>query len=160
VHLNNDILDQVMVVVANLINLIVIGIFVSRVRRNSNLEHSLGLFMVSLAIPIGAIVLHNSLDGREWWTVVLPSIMVLYLSLEFALDYALKIEFRNTIFLWPYLIVFYAALMGLIGFAFLTSRWQGYVTLLTYFLGLIATWYSHSKVGHGVAESNTSIGSG
>ena len=157
-NLDNEIFDLVVVLFANIINVFVIGIFVSRTGRNSTLERTLGLLMVSLAIPMMAIVLHNFLDRRSWWTIVLPGIMVFYLSLEFVLDYALKINFRKTIFLWPYLVVFYAALMSMIGFAFLTSRVLGYVTLLTYFLGLAATWYSYSKVGHGRTASETTRG--
>jgi hypothetical protein len=61
----------------------------------------------------------------------------------------LKLDFRSTALLWPYLLVFYVALMGMIGYSFLIKKSFGYVTLCTYFLALLATWYSYAKVGHG-----------
>jgi hypothetical protein len=51
--------------------------------------------------------------------------------------------------LWPYLILFYAALGAMIGYAFLTKKIFGYLTLVTYFISLLSTWYSYSRVGNG-----------
>ena len=39
--------------------------------------------------------------------------------------------------------------MAMVGYSFLIKKSFGYVTLCTYFLGLLATWYSYAKVGHG-----------
>ncbi len=146
---NGHSLDIGVVIVANIINVLVIGIFLSRAVGKRSLEHTLGLVLVALALPLLFAAIRNLLTGREWWTVGLPSIMIVYLILELFLDYILKINFRHTPFLWPYLALFYLAFMMMIGYAFLTGRVYGYITLTTYFLGLLATWYSYSKVGHG-----------
>ncbi len=37
----------------------------------------------------------------------------------------------------------------MIGYAFAAGKQYGVVTLVTFFLNLSATWYSHSKAGHG-----------
>ncbi len=78
------IIDIAIFVIANLINLLLIGIFLSRPKGLKKVEHVLGLFVVAM-----------------------------------------------------------------IGYSFLIGKTYGFVTLGTYFLGLFATWYSYSKVGHG-----------
>jgi hypothetical protein len=138
-----------MVVATNMINLFVVGVLLARASGKKRLEHVLGLAMVVLVLPLVFFIIRSAVGGREWWTIVLPSIMAAYLIVELILDYILKSEFRKTAMLWPYLVLFYASQMGMIGFAFLTGRIYGYVTLATYFLGLFAAWYSYSKVGHG-----------
>jgi formylglycine-generating enzyme required for sulfatase activity len=73
------------------------------------------------------------------------------------LDYVLKLEFRQTRWLGPYLLIFYAAQWGMIGFGFMVDRGPGFITLLTYFLSLAATDYSYAKVGHGNKKMGTFI---
>jgi uncharacterized membrane protein YoaK (UPF0700 family) len=102
-----------------------------------------------MILPLAAAVVLNSLGKRDWWTIVLPSIMVLFLAVEVSFDYILKRKFRQTRWLWPYLLLFYSAEMAMIGFSFLVGRPYGFVTLSTYFLSLMATWYSYAEVGHG-----------
>lgn len=88
-------------------------------------------------------------NGREWWTYVLPSIFIAFLVLEIVLDYILKIEFRTTPLLGPYLLLYYAAIFGMIGYSFRIGKKYGFITLVTYFLSQIAALYSYTQVGHG-----------
>ncbi len=143
------IIDLTVFVIANLVNLLLIGIFLSRPSGLEKLEHILGLVVVSLILPVGAVVLLNALAKREWWTIVLPSLLILFLLIELLFDYILKLDFRSTALLWPYLLVFYVGLMAMIGYSFLIKKSFGFITLGTYFLSLLATWYSYAKVGHG-----------
>jgi hypothetical protein len=106
---------------------------------------------VSLAVVL------NALGRREWWAVVLPVLLAAYLILELILDYVLKLDFRNTRLLWPYLLVYYVAVNAMIGYTFLVDRAYGAITLATYLLGLLATWYSYSRVRHGQAETARSV---
>jgi len=146
---NFRIIDLAVFIIANLINLLLVGIFLSRPSGLEKVEYILGLVMVSLILPVGLAILLNAMARREWWTIVLPLLLILYLVIELLLDYILKLDFRSTALLWPYLVVFYVALMGMIGYSFLIKKSFGYVTLCTYFLSLLATWYSYAKVGHG-----------
>jgi hypothetical protein len=50
----------------------------------------------------------------------------------------------------PYLLLFYLALMAMIGYSFLLGKTYGYITLATYFLHMAATAYSYGRVKHGV----------
>ncbi len=140
------IIDIGIFVIANLINLLLIGIFLSRPKGLKKVEHVLGLFLVAMILPVGVAIVLNILGEREWWTIFLPMILILFLKIELFFDYILKLNFRKTRLLWPYLLLYYLAM---IGYTFLISKPFGFVTLGTYFLGLFATWYSYSKVGHG-----------
>lgn len=143
------IIDLAVFIIANLVNLLLVGIFLARPGGLSKVEYVLGLVMVCLILPVGLAVLLNALAKREWWAVVLPLLLILFLVIELLLDYVLKLDFRTTALLWPYLAVFYIALMAMVGYSFLVGRVYGFITLGTYFLSLAATWYSYVKVGHG-----------
>jgi hypothetical protein len=142
-------IDIAIFIIANLVNLLLIGIFLSRPLGLKKVERVLGLIAVSLILPIGVAVILNIQGRREWWTIVLPSILMLFLAIELLLDYILMLNFRKTRYLWPYLLLYYLALMAMIGYSFSIGKSFGFITLGTYFLNLFATWYSYSKVGHG-----------
>ncbi len=146
---NFEIVDWLVFVMAILVNLLLIGIFLARPRGLKKAEYILGLVMICLILPVFLAVLLNALGKREWWTIVLPSLLILFLLIELLFDYILKLDFRSTALLWPYLLVFYVGLMAMIGYSFLIKKSFGFITLGTYFLSLLATWYSYAKVGHG-----------
>lgn len=141
--------DLVLFLVANLVNLLIVAIMLSRPLGRKDLERRLGLVVIACALPVGLAVVLNAVGKREWWAVVLPLPLLLHFVVELLLDYVLRFEFRKTRWLGPYLLIFYAGQMGMIGYSFLAfDRW-GFVTLGTYFLSLAATGYSYSRVGHG-----------
>jgi hypothetical protein len=147
--IDHRLVDVTLVIVTNLFNLVVAGIMLSRVGKWKRVERALGWISVALSLPVGIALVLNILAGREWWAIVLPGLFLAFLLVEVVLDYALKLEFRRTRLLGPYLLLFYAAQMGMIGYAFLAREVYGAVTLVTYFLCLGATGYSYSRVGHG-----------
>ena len=65
--------------------------------------------------------------------------------MELLLDYVFHIEFRTTGLLWPYLILYYVALISMVGYSFGIGKPYGFVTLATYMLNLGATGYAFSK---------------
>jgi CubicO group peptidase (beta-lactamase class C family) len=140
-----DTIDLVVVIGANLFNLLMTSIFFTRPRGWKRFERIVGLIMVALALPLGAAVTLNLLANREWWFIVLPIPLILHCLAELLLDYILKLDFRRTRWLGPYLALFYLGQMGLIGYAFVVQPAYGFVTLTTYFLCLGATRYAHSK---------------
>ena len=136
-------IDFTTFIIANLINLLISAIFIVRQHGKEKAEHHMGLIVVILSIPLFIFALMNYNIGREWWTFILPLPMVLYAIVEFILDYYLKSNFRETWLLGPYLLIFYMALFGMIGYTFLVNPIFGYITLSTYFISLLATWYGH-----------------
>ena len=148
-HTDFQIIDWTLFAVANLVNILMVGIFLSRPKGLKQLERRLGMVLIVLAIPAAISVLLNIAGEREWWSIVLPSLLVVFLLVELILDYILKLDFRHTSLLWPYLLLYYISLWGMIGYTFLIGNLYGICTLITYFLHLTATWYSYSRVGHG-----------
>jgi hypothetical protein len=143
------IIDTAVFVIANVINLLLTAIFLCRPKGLRKAERVCGLVCVSMVLPLGVAVILNFLGNRELWMILLPLRMILFLVLELLFDYILMWEFRKTRWLWPYLLLYYSALMAMIGYSFLIGKTYGFITLGTYFLGLMATWYSYAKVGHG-----------
>lgn len=146
-------IDWGVVFTANLFNLLVVGIMLSRLKGWRRVERTLGIMSITLVLPLSLAVIKNLSVDREWWSVVLPGLLILYLLVEGLLDYVLKYPFRQSRWLGPYLLLFYLSQWGMIGYAFLVSQLYGFVTLLTYFLSLGATAYSYTKVGHGDRNS-------
>jgi hypothetical protein len=143
------IVDGGMAVSANVFNLLAVAVFLCRASGLRRAEWTLGIAIVALALPLVLGVSANLIAKREWWTVVLPTILIIYCVVELLFDYLLTLDFRQTALLWPYLALFYLGAMAMIGYSFLVSRAYGFTTLITYFLGLLAAWYSYSRVGHG-----------
>jgi len=139
-----QIVDLSFFILANLFNGFMVGIFIARKRGLERVEYCLGLILISLMIPAGILSALNFTSHREWWTFYLPLLVFLFLLAELILDYLLKTDFRNGPLLFPYLALYYLALLGMIGYTFLIGRVYGYITLFTYFLNQGATWYAHS----------------
>lgn len=142
-------LDLTTVIIANLINLILSLIFLNRAHGRPEWEHALGYGTIVMMIPLTIIAILNLAHKRAWAFWALPLVMVAYLALEFLLDYVLKLNFRQTALLGPYLLAFYLGQFALIGYSFLVGKSQGLTTLITYFICLGATAYSYMRVGHG-----------
>jgi hypothetical protein len=143
--INHTTIDHTLFVVANLANLLTAGIFLSRVVGQDRAETVLGLVFVSLALPTAAGVVLNALAGREWWTILLPVPLIAFCVVELLLDYVFRIEFRTTGLRWPYIILYYVALVSMVGYSFGIGKPYGFVTLATYMLNLGATGYAFSK---------------
>jgi hypothetical protein len=142
-------LDLVVVIIANLLNLILSLIFLNRVFGRAEGEHGLGYSTLIMAFPLAIIAIANLATRRGWAFWILPLMMVLFLAAEFVLDYWLKFNFRQTAWLGPYLLVYYLALFAMIGYAFLAGKQYGFITLITYFINLAATFFSYARIGHG-----------
>jgi hypothetical protein len=140
--------DLVVFSLANLMNLIMVIVFLTRAAGAARIEF-LGLIWAGFIIALSAVVLLNIRARRAWWTVALPSLLIAFLILEIILDYILRIDFRSTRLLGPYLALYYLALLGMIGYSFQMGRRSGFITLATYFINQIATLYSYFRVGHG-----------
>jgi hypothetical protein len=143
------IIDLAVFVIANLINLLITAMFLARARKLPQAGNVIGLVVVAMAIPLAAAVVMNLLSKRNWPFWILPLMTIAYCILEFILDYILKVDFRHSSLLIPYLISFYLGLFAMIGYTFLVGKRYGFITLVTYFINLAATFYSYARVGHG-----------
>lgn len=146
---NFGVVDLIVFLAANIYNLLMIVVFLARVRGWKQIEQSAGLVTVLLGIPFALAAVFNAIGHRDVWLVILPIPIFLHCVIELFVDYIWKSDFRQTRWLWPYLILFYIGQWLLVGYAFLVNDLYGFVTLVTYFLCLAATAYSYSKVKHG-----------
>ena len=144
-EVNYRTIDLMLFVVANLANLLTAGIFFSRTVGQDRVEKVLGLAFVALVVPAAIGVIANALGGRVWWTIVLPLPLIAFCIVEWLFDYVLHLDFRSTGLLWPYLILFYVALISMVGYTFGIGKPYGFFTLATYMLNLGATGYAFSK---------------
>jgi hypothetical protein len=151
-------IDVGLAVIANLANLLLVGIFLSRPAGRSRIEFVLGLIFVALALPLTGAVLLNALAGRPWWTIALPIPLIQFCGAELILDYLLRLDFRHSELLRPYLLLYYVSLVAMVGYAFGVGKVAGLITLGTYALNLAATWYSYSRVGHGSGRQRPASG--
>ena len=138
--------------VANVINILLTVIFIIRTRagtRDTQTEQVLGLFIVAMAIPLALAIAANIINKRGTWYWILPAITITFLVIEFILDYLQKGDFRNSSLLAPYLILFYLSQFAMVGYSFFVGRVYGYITLVTYFINLAATFISYARIKHG-----------
>ena len=147
-HTNYKRIDLAVVLLANLMNIIIVVIFLLRSMGIQRLQ-VVGWVWAAFILVLSAVVVVNVRAKRAWWAVVLPFLLAVFLIVEVALDYIAKYDFRSTILLGPYLLLYYVSIMGMIGYSFLTEKKYGFITLVTYFLSQFAAFYSYLKVGHG-----------
>ncbi len=142
--------DWLVVLFANFANLALAVMFLARVRHDAAMSRGWGLAAITLSLLLLVGVAGNLLLRRAWWQVVLPLPFILVSLITLLLDFIYKVDFRSTVWVGPYLGLFYLGQMVLIGYAFTTSRLAGGVTLVTYFLCLAASLFAYFRVGHGV----------
>jgi hypothetical protein len=147
--LNRQRVDTGLVIIANLANLLIAGIMLSRPFGLDRLGRVCGITLLVLGIPVIVAIVFNAATGREWWRIALLVPLVIFLLMELLFDYILNLPFRETSLLTPYLVAFYIAVIGMVGYAFSVGKPHGLITVVTYFIQLAATAYSYSQVGHG-----------
>jgi hypothetical protein len=130
-------------------NLLLVALFIARKLWGMAAGRIIGIPILALAVPAAAAVVINIVQGRPWWTVLLPSLFVAYSVVELLFDYILKLPWRTSPLLGPYLALYYTAQVGLVGYSFSVGKVQGFVALGTYFLSLAATAIGHGPLGGG-----------
>ena len=141
-------IDILVVAAANLFNLLMVIVFLLRMKEKGH-----HVFFAILWVAISLLLIFsggkNLIQKRKWWSYIIPFLFALFLVVEVLFDYIFKLEFRSTALLGPYLLLYYLSILGMIGYAFLIQRRYGYFTLITYFLSQINAMISYIIVGHG-----------
>ena len=141
-------IDALVIVIANAVNLLMVGIFLARLYGKERVERIIfGIPLLLLGVPLVGSVLENGILARAWWTIVLPLPLIGFLLVELALDYILKIEFRTTRLVGPYIGLYYVAFMLMVGYSFVAGGALGFITLGTYFgmLGATASYFARGS---------------
>ena len=143
--LSSHTIELVVVVAANLYNLLMTAIFFTRLRGWRRWERVIGLVVVFLALPLAAAAAVNWLSNREWWFRMLPIPLVLFSLLQLLLVYIIKRDPGKTRLRVPYLALLHLGQWSLIGYAFVAEPVYGLATLATYVLCLGAGRYAQVK---------------
>jgi hypothetical protein len=122
---------------ANLINAIMVSLFVARISGLPQVEYFLGIAVMIMGFALGYIAFFNKKNKRDKWDVYLLIPIFLFFIVDLILDYISSFDFRNTIIVGPYILLYYIGLWGLIGYSFRFDKKWGFVTLTTYFLNMI-----------------------
>lgn len=142
-----SLIDLGVVICVNLFNLLLAAMFWGRVSDNPSIARLAGVSSLVLGIPLAVFAAANLVQRRPWWTVALPLLLVLFLLIELVFDYILKIEFRQTWLVGPYLLLYYLGSMVMVGYAFIVKTPYGVLTLITYFIQVALGVYARYKTG-------------
>lgn len=137
---NSIFVDYVAIVSYNLIYILMLGIFAFRKYNMLNQERILGIIIICMIIPFSYVALFNLISKKESWSFIIPCIILIFLVLELFLDYILNLNFRETKFVYIYVLIYYVSLMTGIGYSFLVNKKAGFITLIFYFINLIGTY--------------------
>jgi hypothetical protein len=145
---NHRYLDLLLVSLANLMNLLMVVVFLARVMNVGRMQF-IGFVWEVFVLLLGYGVVINIKAKRGGWAIALPLSLFIFLIVEILLDYIFEYDFRSTGWLGPYLLFYYVSTLAMIGYSFLVRKQYGFITLVTYFLSQIAAVVSYIKVGHG-----------
>ena len=126
-------MDIIFIVSSIIFNISVSIIYIATKIGNMKLLQVSGLIVILLIIPF-TITLIGYIKLKEEKKIIISLVIILfYLFLELLLDYILMIPFREIIALHiPYIIVFYAADLSMIGVTFDKNKKMGFAVLATF----------------------------
>ena len=136
-------IDLVVVCLANFINVIMAILFTVRILSLPQVEYALGIVVMIMGFALGYIALLNKKNGRNKWEVYLLIPIFLFFIVDLFLDYLFPSDFRSTLIAFPYVLLYYIGLWGLIGYGFRFDKKWGFVTLATYFLNMTLSIIVH-----------------
>lgn len=140
-----DLFDLVFLVAALAFNLLIAAIFIADKLGRQKLIRPLGLTWLAVALPLGLVLVRYWATGREPWTWVCLGLVLMYMAVEWLLDYVLKLPFRQKLVLHvPYILLEYAALFSLIGIAFSINAAWGWAVSVTFWIVMASLIYLYA----------------
>jgi hypothetical protein len=110
--------DFIGAILAQVIFILIILVFISRLIKKSHLEYGLGLILILTALPLIYLLATAPLLERRPLYYVQIILMLVFLIMEILLDYILKINFREVRWMViSYVVIFFAGTGGMIGVA-------------------------------------------
>lgn len=138
-----DLYDLLFVATAVVFNIQVMGIYVAGKQQRIDIVRRLGTAVISLALPIGIVLLNDLINGAARWILFGLVLILIYLLVELLADFIFKIDFRSKPVLHiPYIILFYLAEIAFIRIAFSISTVAGYLVSVSFWLLLACLLYA------------------
>lgn len=128
-----DVFDLVFVLGAVAFNLFIIGVLIATKQARPELSKVFGLGFVSLGLPFAIVFIHYLLEGHALDTMIPFGLVLVYIAVEFLLDYVLHVDFRSRLATHiPYIVLEYLALFSLIRISFSIDRTWGWMVAVSF----------------------------
>lgn len=123
--------DLMFVLSAAAFNLLIAAIFIAQKLGREKLVKACGIVWLWLIIPLALVFVAYWQVGREMRVMLYLGFVILYMLVEFMLDYIFKFDFRAKAATHvPYILFEYVALFSLIAIAFnIDPRWGWVVSI-------------------------------
>ena len=138
--------DCIFIFTAILLNVLIILIFLARIKGLERTEHLFGYIVISCIVPLSIVLINYILIGADLWIIIYIIIIISFLIVEMVLDYLLKLDFRTNLkIVVPYTIFYYIAFWGLLAISFVIDLVIGFIVFAVFAVSLIVTIYTHKK---------------
>lgn len=140
--------DRLGALVALLIFFLCILVFCARLAGKPTLEHRLGMLLLVTAVPLIYLLWSAGTRMRPPIYYVQLSLMIVYLIVEFLVDYLFKSDFRKV--RWKaisYVMLFFGATGGMIGVAAIAGPIWMYVAVFLFLVMATLAFVQHAKTG-------------
>jgi hypothetical protein len=135
-------------IVANLINLLMIGVFIARLSHRPKIEFWLGIAVISTIGPLVYLFVAAVGFKRPLLYFIQIGLMIAYLVVELLLDYVLKVDFRqNRSIVIPYVTLLFAGMGGMIGVASHAGKVWTAVTVISFLIMAVLAFVQRSITG-------------
>jgi hypothetical protein len=128
--------DLLFVLSAVAFNLLIAAIFIAQKLGREKLVKTFGIVWLWLIVPLALAFVSYWQAGREMRVMLYFGLVLLYMLVEFLLDYIFKFDFRSKAATHvPYILLEYVALFSLIAIAFdIDPRWGWVVSICFWIL--------------------------
>jgi hypothetical protein len=135
-------------ITANVINISTILIFVARLLEKPEIGHWIGIIIQFTVIPLFYLLYAARSLNRARIYYIQVSLMIVFIIVEFLVDWYPKIEFRNNLLIViPYVMLFFGATGGMIGVASLAGKRWTVVTVLSFLIMLVLAFIQRQITG-------------
>jgi len=135
-------------VVAVLINLLMISLFLFRLKNIPKIEYWIGILAILNIIPLGYLFIKSFKENRPIIYFIQIGLMISYLILELLLDYILQIDFRQNLkIVIPYIVLFFTATGGMLGVARLAGKGWMWAASISFLLMTVLSFFQRHVTG-------------
>ena len=135
-------------IVANVINISTISIFITRLLGKPDIGHWIGILVQLSIIPLAYLLYSAKSLKRAKIYYVQISLMIVFIIVEFLLDWYPKIDFRdNLTIIIPYVMLFFGATGGMIGVASLAGKEWTVITATSFLIMAVLAFVQRQVTG-------------
>ena len=135
-------------ILANIINLSTIFIFLARLAQRPQIENWLGIVFLLSIFPLGYLLYTAYFLKRPFIYFIWIELMILFVIVEFILDYALNLDFRNIQWIViPYVMLFFGSTGGMIGVAGQAGKKWTIITVISFVIMAILAFAQRHITG-------------